>query len=67
MDTNERVKAWRDKKRRQGGRSLSLWLDPDTTEQLDALRKHFGRFKGGRNKPLIARAIRHLHESIFNK
>jgi hypothetical protein len=67
MNNKERMQAWRAEKTGQGGRNLSVWLDPETTEQLDALRTHFGRSKRGRNKPLISIAIRHLHESIFNK
>jgi hypothetical protein len=61
------MKEWRAKKASEGGRSLSLLLEPETVIQLDELRSHYGRDKGGRNKPLIARAIKHLHEAIFNK
>jgi hypothetical protein len=65
MNSKDRMKAWRAEKTGQGGRSLSLWLDPETTEQLDALRNHFGRSKRGRNKPIITKAIRDLHKSVF--
>jgi hypothetical protein len=61
------MKQWRAKKASEGGRSLSLLLEPETVIQLDELREHFGRYKGGRNKPLIARAIKNLHETVFNK
>jgi hypothetical protein len=67
MKSKEIMKKWRAKKAREGGRSLSLWLDPETTELLDALRKYFGRSKGGKNKPIITNAIRDLHKSIFAK
>jgi hypothetical protein len=67
MNGKDRMRAWRAKKSQEGGRSLSLWLESETAAQLDALRKHFGRSRRGRNKPLIEKAIRHLHKSIFNK
>ena len=66
MDSKQRMKAWRADKTGQGGRSLSLWLDSESKEQLDALRNHFGRSKRGKNKPIITKAIRDLHKTIFN-
>lgn len=67
MTGKQRMREWRAKKVEEGGQSLSLSLDPETVAQLNALRKHFGRSRRGRNKPLIVRAIRYLHESIFNQ
>jgi len=65
MNSKERMQAWRAEKTGQGGRSLSLWLDPEAATQLDELRVHFGRSTRGRNKPLIARAIKHLYQTFF--
>jgi hypothetical protein len=67
MKESDRMRQWRSKKEEEGGRSLSLWLEPETAKQLNELRRHFGRSKGGRNKPIISKAIRDLHEAIFNK
>jgi hypothetical protein len=67
MKEYDRMKNWRAKKACEGGRSLSLLLEPETVIQLDELREHFGRSQGGRNKPIISKAIQHLHETIFNK
>ena len=67
MKEYDRMKQWRAKKASEGGRSLSLWLDPETVSQLDDLHEHYGKSKGGRNKPIITRAIQHFHETVFNK
>jgi hypothetical protein len=67
MTQKQRMREWRAKKAQEGGRSLSIWLDPNTVAQLDALRKHFGKSGRGRNKPLIVRAIRLLYKSTFNQ
>ena len=67
MNQKERMRAWRAEQTQQGGRNLSVWLDPETTKQLDAIRKFLGRSTGGKNKPIITRAIRDLHKSIFTK
>lgn len=54
----ERVRAWRDKKSREGGRSLSAWLEPETARMFRSLQEHFGET----TSPLVARAIRSLYE-----
>ena len=54
----KRVREWRERKAREGGRSLSTWLEPDTARMLDFLLGHYGETVS----PVIARAI----ESLYN-
>jgi hypothetical protein len=66
MHSKGRMQAWRSRKKEKGGRSLTVWLEPETAMELEALCKHFGRHSGrykGEIKPLIAEAIKHLYES----
>lgn len=44
---------------------LSMFLEPESVIQLDELLEHFGRSKGGRNKPPIAAALRYLKKPNF--
>ena len=67
MTGKQHMREWRAKKAEEGGRNLSIWLGPKTVAQLNALRKHYGPSRRGRNKPLIVRAIQHLHDSLFNQ
>ena len=57
--TRERVREWREKKAKKGGRSLSVWLEPDTARMLHELLSHYGETAS----PLIARAISTLYDS----
>jgi hypothetical protein len=59
----QRVQKWREKKSQQGGRSLSVWLEPETTERLEYLLKAYGETAS----PLIARAIDALHQVTCNR
>lgn len=54
----ERVRAWREKKSRDGGRSLSAWLEPETAQMFRSLQEHFGET----TSPLVARAIETLYK-----
>ena len=67
MDSKERVKVWRAEKAKQGWANYNIWFDPKTRKLLDELRRHFGRSKRGKNKPIIVKAIQHLHDFIFNE
>jgi hypothetical protein len=67
MDAKERVKIWRAEKTEQGWRNISISVDSETGKQIDELCRTLRLTKGGRNKPVIVAAIRHLHKSIFNE
>jgi len=55
--SRERVRKWREKKAKKGGRSLSTWLEPETAQMMDFLLSHYGESAA----PLIARAIGTLY------
>lgn len=57
--SRERVRKWREKKAKKGGRSLSTWLEPETVRMMDYLLNHYGETAA----PLIARAIASLYEA----
>ncbi len=57
--TRERVREWREKKAKKGGRSLSVWLEPETARMMHELLGHYGETAS----PLIARAISTLYDS----
>ena len=66
---NQRVTEWREKNVVNGGRSLSVWLDPQTAKMLDELSKHFRYptyLKRGTKTSLVTRAIKKYHEGIFS-
>jgi len=55
----ERVQSWREKKKKEGGKSLTVWLDADAVEQLETLLDRYPR----KNKSsLMALAIKALFE-----
>jgi hypothetical protein len=55
----ERSRRWREKRSRQGGRPLSVWLTPDTAQKLDDIVKR----SGDPIADAVAKAIDCLHES----
>jgi hypothetical protein len=55
--SRDRVRAWRDRKARKGGRSFSTWLEPETARMLDELLQHYGETAA----VVIARAIAALY------
>ena len=55
--SRERVRRWREKQAKKGGRSLSTWLEPETAQSMDYLLKHYGETAAS----LVARAIAALH------
>jgi hypothetical protein len=61
--SRERVREWRERKAKKGGRSLSVWLEPETAQMMDHLLKSFGETAS----PLIARAIKNLHNVTRDK
>lgn len=63
----ERVRKCRARKAAKGGRPISVWLEPQTVLMLDAIRKHYGKSKRGKNAPLVAKAIDSLYQSIIIK
>jgi hypothetical protein len=56
--TQERVKDWREKKAREVGRSLAVWLEPSTTKQLKFLQEEFPKET---NASLVAKAIKNQY------
>jgi hypothetical protein len=59
--SKERVRKWREKQAKKGGRSLSTWLEPETAQMLDYLLKHYGETAA----PLVARAIAALYAATL--
>ncbi|MDY0039579.1 MAG: hypothetical protein RBS57_04655, partial [Desulforhabdus sp.] len=60
--SRERVRKWREKKAKTGGRSLSTWLEPETVRMMDYLLDYYGETAA----PLIARAISTLYQITCN-
>lgn len=56
--SRERVRRWRERKAKKGGRSLSTWLEPETVRMMDYLLNHYGETAA----PLVARAIANLYD-----
>jgi tRNA(Ser,Leu) C12 N-acetylase TAN1 len=63
MPSTNRVKKWREKKAKEGGRSLSVWLKPETAQMMDELKKELK----AENASVIAQAIKTLYEVTCNK
>jgi len=55
----ERVQSWREKKKKEGGKSLNVWLDVKAVEQLDAL---LDRYPRENKSSMMAFAIKTLFE-----
>jgi hypothetical protein len=58
----QRVKEWREKKAREGGRSLSVWLEPEIAKKLDELKGASGESTA----VLVARAVSTFHSVTCN-
>lgn len=58
----KRVREWRQRQAEKGGRSLSVWLDPDSAKMLDVLIER----SGDRVSSVVARAIQNLFEVTGN-
>ena len=63
----DRVRDYRARKAAEGGRPISVWLEPETLLKIKSLRKHYGRSKRGKNAPLIAKIIEALYQSLIDK
>lgn len=59
----QRVKEWREKKSKAGGRSLSVWMEQSTAEKLDEIKA----IAGESTSRLVARAIAALHDVTCNR
>lgn len=55
----EKVRRWRTKKAKEGGRSLSVWLEPETARLLDEIRQTNPEAK---MKEIVRVAIEQLYE-----
>ncbi|RJP94021.1 MAG: hypothetical protein C4518_04510 [Desulfobacteraceae bacterium] len=55
----QRVRQWREKKAKEGGKNLSVWMEPETVKQMDELLE---RLPDEDKTSIIALAIRMLHE-----
>jgi hypothetical protein len=60
---SHRIKDWRDRKARLGGKSLTVMLEPATVILLENLKEKYGVS----NAKLIARALKCLSESVTCK
>ena len=60
LSDKERAREWREKKAKAGGKSLTVWLEPEAARQMDALLDACPREN---KKTLIAWAI----EELFKK
>jgi hypothetical protein len=56
----ERVADWRDKKKKQGGKAITVMLEPEIAQTFDDLRQELGLSQAA----LFARAIKALEEQI---
>ena len=63
--SRDRVKKWRERMSREGGRPISIWLKADVAEMLLKLRRHYGRSKRGTIAPIVELAIRTLYQFTF--
>jgi hypothetical protein len=58
----QRVKEWRERKSKEGGRSLSVWMAPETAKRLDEIKE----IAGESTSLLVARAIAAFHDITCN-
>ena len=58
----QRVKEWRERRSKAGGRSLSVWIEPETAKKLDELKEKSEEATSF----LVARAIAALHNVTCN-
>jgi hypothetical protein len=58
----QRVKEWREKKSKEGGRSLSIWMEPEIAKKLDEIKETAGES----TSLLVARAIAAFHDVTCN-
>ncbi len=58
----QRVKEWRERRSKEGGRSLSVWIEPETAKKLDELKEKSEEATSF----LVARAIAALHNVTCN-
>ena len=62
MTSVSRVRKWREKKAKQGGRNLAVWLDQETGDLFEDLRQTLKE----KNADIVARAIKELHTATCN-
>ena len=60
-NTKDRVQKWRDRQKKLGGRSLSCWLSPDASRNLDRIKA----LTGATNGQAIADAVEKLYQSVW--
>ena len=58
-----RIKDWRNRKVNQGGKSLTVMLEPDTAILFEDLKEEYQES----NARLVARALKHLAEAFTSK
>jgi hypothetical protein len=59
---SQRVREWREKKSKEGGRSLSVWMGPETARKLHEIKDRSGEATSS----LVTRAIEALHAVTCN-
>jgi len=62
----ENVDRWRKARIEAGWRPVSVWIDPDTQERLQTLRRHFSLKIGGKwsQSRVVRKAIDELSNGI---
>ena len=55
----QRVQAWRNKKAKEGGKNMSVWIEPETVKQIDELLE---KFPDKNKASLVAHAIESLYQ-----
>ena len=58
----DKMRKWREKRGAEGGRNLSVWLEPETLRMVDELLDRYPRLN---KKKLVAEAVRVLYNSNF--
>jgi hypothetical protein len=58
LTNKERVRAWREKKAKEGGQNLTVWLEVDTVQKMEIL---LDRFPKKNKASLVAFAINELY------
>ena len=59
----QKVRLWREKKAKEGGKNLSVWIEPEIVRQMDELLE---RFPDEDKTSIIALALRTLYEQKTN-
>ena len=59
LTNKQKVRVWRKKKAKEGGKNMSMWINPETVKQIDEL---LIRYPDKNKASLVAFAIQCLHD-----